>query len=674
MNKNAAQARVDELRRTLAHHDHLYYALDAPEIPDDAYDALMRELQALESDHPELVTPDSPTQRVSGAPQDRFEKVVHAAPLLSLANAFDDETLVDFDARIQKLRGPGDVAYVCEPKLDGLAVALTYEHGRFVQGATRGDGTVGEEVTANLRTLRALPATLRPVDGTAPPPLLQVRGEVFIRKADFARLNAARDEAGEPAFANPRNAAAGGLRQLDPAATAKRKLTLFVYECVAAPGMPAFERHWEKLAYLAALGLPVNPRNRQTVGLEAVRAAYRSLHEDRRGLAYDIDGLVVKVDEEDLRRRLGQVSKSPRWAIAYKFPPEEEETVVEAIEINVGRTGALTPVALLRPVKVGGVTVARATLHNESELHRKDVRVGDPVFIRRAGDVIPEVVRVDVERRTGEEQPFVFPTHCPVCHAAAVKDEEGAVTRCTGASCPAQLVEKVRHFASRHAMDIEGMGEKLVAQVVGAGLVRTFADLYALDLPKLLSLERMGEKSAENLVAALEKSKKTTLRRFLFALGVRHVGEATAKTLADAFRDPRALYTASVEQLTGVKDVGLAMAEVIHAFFQEPQNQAAVEALLAAGVTPEPPEAAREGSLLGKSVVLTGSLEQMTREQAKEEIERRGGKVAGSVSRKTDYVVAGGDAGGKLKKAQELGVRILDEAAFAQLLAEGLEG
>jgi len=668
-----AEARARELRQELAHHNYRYYVLDSPEISDAQYDTLMRELQGLEQKHPSLQTPDSPTQRVGGAAVDEFGEVVHRVPMLSLANIFDDEGLQEFDERIRKLVGLPSVTYVCEPKLDGLAISLRYEKGVFVQGATRGDGTTGEDVTSNLRTIRSLPMELLPQGGVKVPGLLEVRGEVFIRKLDFQKLNEKREEEGEPLFANPRNAAAGSLRQLDPKETAARPLSVYLYECVPGDGVPDFKSHIEKLEYLKTLGLPIN-RYVRAEGIDGVRQAHDASLQGRHGLPFEVDGMVVKVDDEDLRRRLGQVSKSPRWAVAYKFPPEEESTRVEDIGIQVGRTGALTPVAHLKPVKVGGVMVARATLHNEDELRRKDVRTGDTVFVRRAGDVIPEIVSVVLSKRPPDSTPFEFPKHCPVCGAVAVKDEDGAIIRCTGASCPAQLVEKLRHFASRIAMDIEGLGDKLAAQLVATGSVKTFADLYALTREKLLTLERMGDKSADNLLAAIEGSKQTTQRRFLYALGIRHVGDATAKALAEAFPDVRMLFDASLDDITRVKDVGPVMAQVIHAFFQEPQNREAVEALLRAGVSPAPPQVATGGPFVGKTVVLTGAMAGMSREQAKEEVERRGGKVAGSVSRKTDFLVAGDDAGSKLKKAQELGVRILDEQAFLQLLQANVRG
>ncbi|HZA50757.1 MAG TPA: NAD-dependent DNA ligase LigA, partial [Myxococcaceae bacterium] len=648
--------------------DYRYYVLDDPEISDAAYDALMRELEALEGEHPELDDPSSPTKRVGGGVAEKFEKVVRKQPMLSLGNAFSEEEIREFDERIRRQLGVPEVVYVCEDKLDGLAVELIYEGGAFVRGATRGDGIIGEEVTRNLRTVRDIPRRLRQPEGTEVPRYLEVRGEVFIRKQDFARLNQQREEAGEPAFMNPRNAAAGSLRQLDSRITASRPLSFFAYEVGRVEGV-AFERHSAKLDYLAALLLPINPSRTLARGVEEIDKAYADFLSRRHDLTYEVDGMVVKVDSEDQRRRLGQISRTPRWAVAWKFPPVERETRVDSIQVYVGRTGALTPVAHLAPVQVGGVTVARATLHNEDELRRKDVRVGDWVFVRRAGDVIPEITKVISSRRTGEEQPFVFPTHCPVCGAPAVRAEGEAVARCSGTACPAKGQANLRHFASRRAMDIDGMGDKLSAQLVAMGLVRTYADIYRLTLEQLLTVERLGEKSAQNLLQAIERSKKPTLRRFLYALGIRHVGEATAKALADEFRDVRPLYEASVDDLTAVKDVGPEMAEEIHAFFHSPQNRQVIDELLSLGVAPVPPEeVVGAGAFSGKTVVLTGTLAVLTREQAKEEIERRGGKVSGSISRKTDLLVAGEDAGSKLKKAKELGVDVVDESGFLALL------
>jgi DNA ligase (NAD+) len=670
---DTARARAEELKAQIARADHRYYVLDDPELSDAEYDALVRELQALETEHPELRTPDSPTARVAGTPSEKFRAVTHRVAMLSLSNAFSDEELVEFDTRVHKVLGPEEVAYVCEPKLDGLAVELTYVDGQLVEGATRGDGSVGEDVTANLRTIRVLPLALKPpASGPPIPSRVEVRGEVFLRRADFARLNARREQEGEPLYVNPRNTAAGSLRQLDPGITASRPLSFFAYELGGwgdSAGAAPFTLHSEKLSWLQSVGLPINPENRSVPGLEGVRRAYADFLARRHALAYEVDGMVVKLDAEDARRRLGQVSKSPRWAVAYKFPPEEATSTVESIEVNVGRTGALTPVAFLTPVQVGGVTVSRATLHNPLELKRKDVRVKDQVFVRRAGDVIPEIVKVIDSVRTGAEVPYVFPDHCPVCGSAAVMDEDGAILRCTGLDCPAQLQARLQHFASRGGMDIEGLGDKLAAQLVESGKVKRAADLYRLDLTSLGELERMGEKSAQNFLAALERSKRPPLRRFLYALGIRHVGEATARALADHFKDVRALYAADDEALTRVKDVGPEMARVIAGFFAEQRNREGIDALLAAGVDPLPPEDTARGPFAGKTIVLTGTLAGLTREQAKEEVERRGGKISGSVSKKTDFVVAGEEAGSKLKKATELGVKVLDERAFLDLLA-----
>jgi DNA ligase (NAD+) len=656
--------RAEELRAQLREASHRYYVLDAPTLSDAEYDRLFRELEELEKAHPELVTPDSPTQRVGAAPSEKFAKVTHSRQMMSLANAMTEEELAEFKGRIHKLLGEEKVRYCVEPKLDGLAVSLRYENGRFVQGATRGDGLVGEDVTQNLRTIKAVPLQLA---GT-PPRLFEARGEVFIPKADFVRMNEEREKAGEPTFVNPRNSAAGSLRQLDPRETAKRPLSIFFYEIGETE--EHFASHWQKLSRLRELGLRTNPENRLCESLDEVRAAYQALLSRRHDIAYEIDGAVVKVDSEDQRRRLGAVSRTPRWAIAWKFPAEEEATTVENIFVSVGRTGALTPVAALTPVYVGGVTVSRATLHNEDELRRKDVRVGDRVFLRRAGDVIPEIVRVIVEARPPEGLPeFQMPRTCPACGAEVHREPDEAVTRCTNLSCPAQLVGRLRHFA--YAMDIIGLGEETCIRLVQTGLVTTPADLYTLPREKWLSLERMGEKSVDNLLAALESSKRTSLRRFILALGIRMVGEATALALARRFASAQALLDASLDDLQAVRDVGPEVARQIFEFVQKPENRTAIERLLEAGVTPNAELAGdTAGPFAGKTVVLTGTLSGYTREEAKAEIERRGGRVSGSVSRKTDLVVAGADSGSKLKKAQELGVRVVDENGFRELLTE----
>lgn len=660
--------RIQALRDEIRAHDHSYYVLDRPTISDAAYDRLYRELVEWEKAHPEGITADSPTQRVAGQPAEGFEKVVRRRPMLSLANVFDEAELADFDTGLRRRLGLDDDApplrYVCEPKFDGLAVELTYENGLLIRGATRGDGEVGEDVTGNLRTIRTVPLRLR----EPAPAHLEVRGEVVMFKKDFAALNQRQEEAGDKVFANPRNAAAGSLRQLDSRITASRPLSFFAYEI--GESSEAFPTHEAKLKRLAALGFLESGEWVVAHGAQGAKAFWDRLLERRHELPYEVDGVVIKIDDEDLRSRLGQVSKSPRWAVACKFPPEEESTTVEAIEVQVGRTGAITPVAHLAPVRVGGVIVARATLHNEDELRRKDVRVGDRVMVRRAGDVIPEVVQVVVEARTGKEEPFVFPRDCPACHAQLVREEGEAAWRCTNAACPAQLRERIFHFASRRAMDIEGLGDKLVAQLVDRGLVKDFADLYRLTADDFAGLERMAEKSANNLVRGLEKSKDVPQRRFLFALGIRHVGEATATLLARRFPDVRQLYTATEDELMAVKDIGPEVAQAIRQFFDREENRLVIEHLLEVGVSPVPEPEVQGGAFTGKTVVLTGTLARFTRDEARAEVERRGGKVSGSVSKKTDLVVAGEDAGSKLRKATELGVPVVDEEAFVALLEE----
>jgi DNA ligase (NAD+) len=666
-------ARVDELRRLIRDADHAYYVLDTPTLSDAEYDRLMRELTALEADHPELVTRDSPTQRVSGAPSERFAKVQHREPMLSLGNVTTDEELDELDARVRRLLGLAEgtlVTYVCEPKLDGLAVELVYEDGVFVAGSTRGDGVTGEDVTPNLRTIggiganRGVPARL----AGSPPKRLDVRGEVLLQKKHFESLNAHMLRAGEEPFANPRNAAAGSLRQLDWRVTATRPLSFIAYDALT-PGADPWPTHWQKLEMLAALGFATNAENRRCQGIAAVKAYRDDMATRRFDLPYDTDGMVVKVDDLDWRRRLGAASKFPRWAAAFKYPPQEEATQVRTIWASVGRTGILTPVVEVDPVRLSGATVSRATLHNEDEMRRKDVRIGDFVLIRRAGEVIPEVVKVIKERRTGAEREFVFPPTCPVCGARVVREEGEKVYRCQGAACPAQLVGRLRHFAQRRAMDVDGLGDKLAAQLVERGLVKEFADLYAIPFATWRELERMGDKSAQNIQDALERSKKTTLRRFLFALGMPQVGEATAATLARHFVDLPRFLAADEETLLGVRDIGPESAREIRAWTAEPQNQRVVEHLLAAGVVPVHEGSSTGGVFQGKTLVLTGSLTGFSRDEAKAEIERRGGKVSGSVSRKTDLVVAGEDAGSKLDKARALGVRVIDEAEFVRLLA-----
>jgi DNA ligase (NAD+) len=698
MSDAEAARRVGDLRERLRAAAEAYHALDAPFLSDAEYDRLVRELEALEAAHPELATADSPTRTVGAAPSDAFPKVAHREPMLSLANALSDEELLEFDDRVHRLLGlaPEDaVAYVCEPKLDGLAVELVYQRGALILGSTRGDGTTGEDVTPNLRTIgrrgarRGIPARL----AGHPPDRVEVRGEVLLAKADFAALNqeilernerlvAEGKKPREELRANPRNAAAGSLRQKSWRVTATRPLSFMAYEALT-PGPQPWTTHWEKLHDLAAWGLDTNPENARCRGLSEVRA-YRDRMAGRRfELPYDTDGMVVKVDELDLRLRLGAASRTPRWAVAFKYPPQEEATRVVDIVASVGRTGVLTPVAVLAPVQLSGATVSNATLHNEDELRRKDVRVGDWVLVRRAGEVIPEVVKVLLERRTGQEREFAFPEGCPECGARVVRAEGEKAWRCTGAACPAQLAARLTHFAQRRAMDVDGLGEVVAGQLIEGGLVHDFADLYAVPLEtwqQLFSRPRKAEadqksrklptQAAENMVEALEASKATTLRRFLFALGIPQVGDATAGQLARAFGTVEALLDADEATLQGVRDVGPEVARDVRAWTSEPRNRAVVARLLAAGVRPVPEQVEARGPFAGKTVVLTGGLAGLSRDEAKAAIERRGGKVSGSVSRKTDLVVAGEEAGSKLEKAAKLGVRVVDEATFLKLLEE----
>jgi len=668
------EQRLKALRAEIEYHNYRYYVLDDPVIPDAEYDRLMQELLALEAAWPDLVTPDSPSQRVGAQPLKEFREVQHALPMLSLNNAFTDADVQAFDRRVREgLDRPKEIIeYAAEPKFDGLAVALHYEHGRLVEGATRGDGYTGEDVTANLRTVRSIPLVLPTPD---PPAWLEVRGEVLMLKRDFERLNEEARVQGGKVFANPRNAAAGSLRQLDPAITARRRLTFFAYGIGRVEGAALPATQTEVMDWLARLRFPVAAERRVVKGVEGLLAYYRELGAKRFALPYEIDGAVYKVNDLADQARLGFVARAPRFAIAHKYPAQEELTVVEAIEVNVGRTGALTPVARLKPVFVGGVTVSNATLHNQDEIDRKDVRVGDTVIVRRAGEVIPEIVGVVLERRPKPEPPrFSILEHypvCPECGSKVVRAEGEAVVRCTGGLyCPAQRKQALLHFASRRAMDIEGLGEKVVDQLVDRGIVHTPADLYHLDLAALAGLERMAEKSAGNLLAAIAKSKRTTLARFIYALGIPNVGEATAKDLARHFGSLDALLAADVEALQAVPDVGPVVAQAIVDFLAEAHNRQVIEALRAAGVHwPEEARLAKpHGPLAGKTFVLTGTLPNLTRDQAQALIEAAGGKVSGSVSKKTDYVVAGSDPGSKLDKAQALGIVVLDEAGLRELL------
>ncbi len=661
--------RCQQLRQLIAQYDHEYYVLDAPSVPDSEYDRFYRDLQDIEWQHPDLITPDSPTQRVSGSAANAFNSITHRQAMLSLNNAFEDSELEAFDKRVREALGQEQVVYAVEPKFDGLAITLTYENGIFTQGATRGDGYTGEDVTHNLRTVRSIPMRLNCENA---PKLLEVRGEVLMFKRDFEKLNQAQLAKGEKLFANPRNAAAGSLRQLDAKITATRPLSFFAYGLGVADGTPALGSHSMAMDYLANLYFPVSEVRQLVMGVTGLRAYYQKIGQLRNELPFDIDGVVYKVNQFNQQNELGFVSRAPRWAIAHKFPAQEALTVVEDINVQVGRTGAITPVARLAPVFVGGVTVTNATLHNEDEVRRKDVHIGDTVSVRRAGDVIPEVVSVVLERRPADARRFEMPTACPECGSHILKQADEAVARCTGGLfCPAQRKQAITHFASRRAMDIEGLGEKLVDQLVEADLVHTLADIYQLNLETLSNLDRMATKSAQNILDALDHSKRTTLARFIYALGMRNVGEATAKDLAKHFGNLSALMQADTASLLTVNDVGPVVAESISNFLGQQHNQDVIRVLQHAGITWLETEGKQlaTGHLLGKTFVLTGTLPTLSRDAAKEMIEAVGGKVSGSVSKKTDFVIAGSDAGSKLDKAQELGLVILDEAGLLALLA-----
>ena len=660
------QQQIDTLRQDLRRYEYEYHVLDNPTIPDAEYDRLFHQLKALEAAHPELITADSPTQRVGAKPLSGFAQIRHEIPMLSLDNAFSDEEFYAFVKRIEDrlIRLPEPLTFCCEPKLDGLAVSILYVNGVLTQAATRGDGTTGEDITANIRTIRNIPLQLL-MDN--PPTRLEVRGEVFMPHAGFERLNQQALEKGEKTFANPRNAAAGSLRQLDPKITSKRPLVLNAYGIGIAEGVDLPNTHYDRLQWLKSIGIPVNPEIRLCNGTDEVLDFYRDIQNKRSSLGYDIDGTVLKINDIALQEKLGFISKAPRWAIAYKFPAQEELTRLNDVEFQVGRTGAITPVAKLEPVFVAGVTVSNATLHNGDEIERLDIAIGDTVVIRRAGDVIPQIIGVLHDRRPADARPIVFPETCPVCDSAIVRIEGEAVARCTGGLfCAAQRKEALKHFVSRKAMDIDGVGGKLIEQLVDRELIHTPADLFKLDLTTLTRLERMGAKSAENALASLEKAKHTTLARFIFALGIREVGEATALNLANHFKTLEALQNADLEALQQVPDVGEVVANRILAFWHEPHNVAVVNDLIAQGVHWETVETKEvtENRFKGKTVVLTGTLTQMGRNEAKALLQDMGAKVSGSVSAKTDFVIAGDAAGSKLTKAQELGVTVLTEEEF----------
>ena len=738
MDKSAA-ARIEELRRHIDYHNYRYYVLDSPVMSDAEYDTLMRELISLEEKHPQLVTPDSPTQRVGAPPAAAFESYRHRDPMLSLSNAFGDDELLAFDRRIKRmldLDPEADIEYAAELKIDGLAVSLTYEGGKFVRGATRGDGYTGEDITTNLRTIKAIPLVLfepaqdrsqaRSPSGVADAPqlwrrsdashkpsrrrfhasggisrprrdpvwkrdrleagpsesgtpaggrgsmpipeVMEVRGEVFMLHEEFRRLNKERETSGEAAFANPRNAAAGSVRQLDSSITAGRNLDIFVYGVGFVQG-GGFGTHFETLEALRSWGFKVNPNVRLCRRVEQVQEFIAEWGDKRESLGYEMDGVVVKVNPVELQNRLGYVARSPRWAVAYKFPATQETTVIRDIIVQVGRTGALTPVAIMDPVEVGGVTVSRATLHNEDEIRRKDVRIGDTVVIQRAGDVIPEVVQVIGEKRTGNEKVFEMPDRCPVCGSEVERPEGEVVARCVGLSCPAQIKEHIRHFTSRGALDIEGVGPAHVDQLIDRGLIHDPADLYYLTPEQLLTLDRMGEKLASNILAAIEKSKNPTLARWIYGLGIRHVGEHVAQVLADHFGSLEALESAPEEDLSAVAEVGPVIAQSVARFFAQPENRAVLEKLRRAGVKPRTEKTEGGIPLAGKTFVFTGALQTFSREEAEARVRQLGGRAASSVSKNTDFVVAGEGAGSKLQKARDLGITVLTEQEFREMIA-----
>ena len=662
------QTQIDNLRKTLRQYEYEYHVLDNPTVPDSEYDRLFHQLKALELEHPEFLTSDSPTQRVGAKPLSGFSQIRHEIPMLSLDNAFSDEEFNAFVKRIEDrlIVLPKPLTFCCEPKLDGLAVSILYVNGILTQAATRGDGTTGEDITANIRTIRNIPLQLLTDN---PPARLEVRGEVFMPHAGFERLNEYALEHGEKTFANPRNAAAGSLRQLDPNITSKRPLVLNAYGIGIAEGVELPNTHYARLQWLKSIGIPVNPEIRLCNGTNEVLDFYRDIQNKRSSLGYDIDGTVLKINDIALQNELGFISKAPRWAIAYKFPAQEELTVLNDVEFQVGRTGAITPVAKLEPVFVAGVTVSNATLHNGDEIERLNIAIGDTVVIRRAGDVIPQIIGVLHERRPDNAKPIIFPTNCPVCDSQIIRIEGEAVARCTGGLfCAAQRKEALKHFVSRKAMDIDGVGGKLIEQLVDRELVHTPADLFKLDLTTLTRLERMGAKSAENALNSLEKAKSTTLARFIFALGIREVGEATALNLANHFKTLDALKAADLEELQKVPDVGEVVANRIFVFWREAHNVAVVEDLIAQGVHWETVEVkeASENLFKDKTVVLTGTLTQMGRNEAKALLQQLGAKVSGSVSSKTDFVIAGDAAGSKLAKAQELNITVLTEDEFLE--------
>jgi DNA ligase (NAD+) len=662
--------RVKELRQALHRHNYRYYVLDDPEISDAEYDRMMQELAKLEADFPDLMSQDSPTLRVGALPLDEFKTIEHSIPMLSLENGFNDQDIMEFDRRIKRnLNIKSDIVYTAEPKLDGVAVELVYENGRLITASTRGDGFYGELITSNVRTIRSVPLRLHNEEEKTIPSLLEVRGEVFIAKEAFKSLNNERLDENLPPFANPRNAAAGSLRQLDSKVTAKRPLEIFVYG-VGRVAELVLESHSDTLYALQNLGFRINPHIRPKITINEVIDCYKELSELRDLLPYDIDGMVVKVDSVAFQDLLGTTSRSPRWAIAYKFKAIQETTRIADIEVQVGRTGTLTPVAHLVPVKIGGVTVSRATLHNEDEIRRKDIKIGDTVLVQRAGDVIPEVVKVITSKRTGEEKTFNMPDSCPVCDSSVIRSKNEAALRCINSSCPAQVKERIKHFASKGAFDIDGLGEKLIEQLVDKDLLFSYADIFRLKEDMLKNLDRMGSKSAGNIVRAIEDSKRITLHRFIYALGIRHVGEHVAGILANALKSFDKLRCAKSDELVAIDGVGPVAAESIVEFFKKDENQKIVDAMISGGIQIFRNDDQKDDQLAGKVFVLTGTLENLTRNEARRIIENAGGKVTGSVSRNTDYLVVGASPGSKLKRAQELGVDIIDEETLKKMSIE----
>lgn len=671
--------RVSELRSLIEYHNRRYYQLDDPEISDAEYDRLMAELVEIEEKYPELRTPDSPTQRVGAAPLEKFQSFTHLTPMLSLANVFWEEEIVEFDERVHRfINYAGDIEYVGEPKLDGAAVNLLYENGVLAKGATRGDGAVGEDITQNIKTIPSVPLTLSDGRGVADrgvgiPERVEVRGEVIMEVEHFQKLNERRLKAGEPPFANPRNAAAGSLRQLDPRITARRPLQFLAYG-LGFISKPVFKTQWEILQALSVWGFRVHSMNRLLKNVSECIRYYREMMDNRHSLPHEIDGVVLKVNDLSLQERLGAVTRSPRWAVACKFPAQEETTTIEDIKVQVGRTGVLTPVAIMKPVRIGGVTVSRASLHNQDEIDKKDIRIGDTVLVRRAGDVIPEVVKVIVSRRKGDERIFKMPSTCPECGSEVVRLPGEVAHRCVNLSCPAQIKERIIHFASRSGMDIEGLGEKLVSQLVDKGLVKSLSDLYTLKFEDLVNLERMGEKSARNLLSAIERSKNPPLAKFIYALGIRHVGETTARVLAERFVTLENLMNAGEDDLLNIKDIGPEVAGSIIRFFREHANRKTLEDLRMYGVVPVSPRVEPQETIhhpfAGKNFVLTGTLRSMTRAEAQRLIREKGGNTSDSVSKKTDFVVVGDAPGSKLAKARALGIKVLTEEEFLSLLGK----